>query len=146
MTNEITIGEVANLMQGHVQPALVCGGWMTGLLGWLVLLVAALLIGAIFCLRKSLILDPIGILNPAAILRVCGVALAVTGIVLLWDLYNSVVYGLFILASDAPMESKQSFLLGIFQWPQRFIVVVIAQVALWVVLSGVVRMVRSKTK
>ncbi len=119
---------------------------MTGLLCWLVLLDAALLIGALFCMRKSLICDPIGILNPTAILRACGVALAITGIVLLWDLYNSTVFGLFVVASDASLESKQSFLLGIFQWPQRFIVVVIAQVALWAVLTGIVRLVRIKSK
>lgn len=112
----------------------------------IVLITAILLILAICTTRKDRILNPDVIFNPVIILRIVGFLLVVAGVASVCEMYDSVVFALFILAGDTDRNSKESVLLGIFQMPRLFLIALAVEAIVWTGLSLIVNTVgRKKT-
>lgn len=139
MTNEITQGEALIGACRHVHPALICGDTIGGLVCWLILFITVALLLAIVSMRKSLVLEPTGILNPIASLRIAGFLLAMAGVAWIWEMYKSVVFAFYVLATDMTRESKESFLLGVFQTPRLLLAAITALLFSWALLMAIAK-------
>ena len=144
MTNDVTHGAVLSATCRHVSPALICGDTIGGLVCWLVIFIVVSLLLATISMRKSLIFEPAGILNPTVTLRIAGLLLAIAGVAWLWEMYGSIVFAMSILATDMKSESKESFLLGIFQMPRLLLTAITVLFFVWGILMAIAALLRRK--
>ena len=144
MTNDTTNQIVSVCRPEYVQPALICGGWMDGLVVWLVLFVAVFLFLSAIMIRKATIQHPEGIYNPQALLKATGVLLGVAAVVWLWLAFDAIQFALFVIGTDMSGTSKESFLLGIFQTPRFCLTALSIEALLWTGMVFLVRTLKRK--